>query len=350
MGSYPAYKGPLPLFFLILKNISNLIFFSTLIIGTIISISSNSWLGAWIGLEINLLSFIPLLINLKNSLSTESALKYFLTQALASSILLFRIILLSLENIYFDNSLLNWILNSALILKIGAAPFHFWFPEIIEGLTWFIRFVLITWQKIAPIILISYCLIFNYSLIIRILSIIIGSIGGINQTRLRKIMAYSSINHLGWLLRGLAISIYYWIIYFIIYTVILLPIVILFNKYNLFFTKQLYSLSNYNPVLKIIIFSNILSLGGLPPFTGFIPKWLIIQSLSDSNLFLISIIVIFTLITLFYYIRIIYSALIINYTSLKWIYFNELNINWVLFLNFFSLIGLPVISLLYIIF
>nr|YP_009828724.1 NADH dehydrogenase subunit 2 [Hemerobius japonicus]QJC58956.1 NADH dehydrogenase subunit 2 [Hemerobius japonicus] len=333
-----------------LKNISNMIFFSTLIMGTIISISSNSWLGAWMGLEINLLSFIPLLINLKNSLSTESALKYFLTQALASSILLFSIMLLSLENIYFDNSLLNWVLNSALMLKMGAAPFHFWFPEMMEGLTWFMSFILMTWQKIAPMVLISYCLIFNYSLIISILSIIIGSIGGINQTSLRKMMAYSSINHLGWLLSGLAISIYYWMIYFIMYTVILLSMVLLFNKYNLFFTKQLYSLSNYNPVLKMIIFSNMLSLGGLPPFTGFMPKWLIIQSLSNSNLFLISIMVIFTLITLFYYIRMIYSALMINYTQLKWIYFNELNMNWVLILNFFSLMGLPVISLLYMIF
>nr|YP_009943611.1 NADH dehydrogenase subunit 2 [Hemerobius spodipennis]QOD41865.1 NADH dehydrogenase subunit 2 [Hemerobius spodipennis] len=329
---------------------SNTAFSFMLLMGTIISISSNSWLGAWMGLEINLLSFIPLLINLKNSLSTESALKYFLTQALASSILLFSIMLLSLEDICIESSILNWILNSALMLKMGAAPFHFWFPEMMEGLSWSMSFILMTWQKIAPMILISYCLIYNYSLIISILSIIIGSIGGINQTSIRKMMAYSSINHLGWLLSSLIISIYFWMIYFMIYTFILFSMILLFNKYNLFFTKQLYSVNNYNPVLKMLIFSNMLSLGGLPPFTGFLPKWLIIQSLSDSNLFLISIMVIFTLITLFYYIRMIYSALMINYTQLKWIYFNELNMNLILIMNFLSLMGLPLISLFYLIF
>lgn len=302
------------------------------------------------GLEINLLSFIPIIINLKNSLSTESALKYFLTQALASSILLLRVLLLSIKNrnlFYEINSLINFILNSTLLIKIGAAPFHFWFPEIIEGLSWITRLILITWQKIAPIILISYCFIPFYIIIVRIISIIAGSIGGLNQQNLRKLIAYSSINHLGWILRSLIISNYYWIVYFSLYTLISIAIIRLFNKFNLFKINQLFNLINFNPLVKFLLFCNLLSLGGLPPFTGFLPKWIIIQIISSINPFLIIIIVIPTLITLFFYIRISYSAFIINYTQLKWIFFFDQKIEKSLILNSLTLLGLPIIRIIY---
>jgi NADH-ubiquinone oxidoreductase chain 2 len=98
--------------------------------GSLIAISASSWLGAWIGLEINLLSFIPLMSDKFNQFSTEAALKYFLTQALASSILLFGVLYLGISNqLTFSSSLeetsLNILLSSTLLLKMGAAPFHF---------------------------------------------------------------------------------------------------------------------------------------------------------------------------------------------------------------------------------
>nr|AMW68021.1 NADH dehydrogenase subunit 2 [Drepanepteryx phalaenoides] len=333
-----------------MKNLSKLIFFITLILGSLISISSNTWLGMWMGLEMNLLSFIPLIVNLKNSLSTESALKYFLTQALASSIFLFCILMIFIKNNFLLNEMnqIYWIMNSSLLMKMGAAPFHFWFPEMMEGLSWTMSFLLMTWQKIAPMIIISYCLVFPMIMIIVTLSIVIGSIGGLNQTSLRKIMSYSSINHLGWLLSSLLISSFYWMIYFLFYTLISLAVIFYFNKLNLFYFNQLYSLNNFNPIVKFMIFCNLLSLGGLPPFTGFLPKWIIIQTLSYSNLFLVSTMVVFTLITLFFYIRLTYSAFMINYTELKWINFNELNTN--LILSFLVTMGLPIVSLLYLIF
>jgi NADH-ubiquinone oxidoreductase chain 2 len=109
---------------------TRLLFYITLIIGTLISISSTSWLGAWLGLEINLLSFIPLMADKHNQFSTEAALKYFLTQALASAILLFAVICIGLTIHLTFSRILNTdplpiILSSTLILKIGAAPFHF---------------------------------------------------------------------------------------------------------------------------------------------------------------------------------------------------------------------------------
>lgn len=352
MGSYPTYKGP-PLFFLINKSLSSYVFLITLIIGTIIRISSNNWLGAWIGLEINLLSFIPLMSNLKNSISTEARLKYFLVQALASSILLFSIVIISLsDNIliisFYDTNLFNLLLNSSLFMKIGIAPFHFWFPEVIEGINWLIGIILITWQKLAPIVLLSYCISFFLLNSVILISIFIGSIGGLNQIRLRKIIAYSSINHIGWILSRFLISNYYWLIYFLIYCFLSISIIFLFMKYNIFYINQAFNLINYSPILKFIIFCNFLSLGGLPPFTGFFPKWIIIQNL--NNYFLITFIVCITLITLFYYLRAAYSAFLINYSILKWNTLINYNLNYSLILNFFSLFGLFLCIIVYSIF
>nr|AMW67969.1 NADH dehydrogenase subunit 2 [Balmes birmanus] len=333
------------------KNLSNFLFTSTMIMGTLITISSNSWLGAWMGLEINLLSFIPLMMNLKNSISTESSLKYFLTQALASSILLFSVIMLALFSANLNNLntnlLVNFILNFSILIKMGSAPFHFWFPEVMEGLSWNMGLILMTWQKIAPMILLSYCISFNIIFMIIFFSIMIGSIGGINQTSLRKLMAYSSINHVGWLLSSMLISHNYWMIYFSFYTFLSSSIIFLFNKLNIFYLSQTYSILNINPINKFMLFCNFLSLGGLPPFMGFFPKWMIIQALAYDNMFLITMMVIFTLITLFYYIRITYSAFLMNYTLNKWSFNTKIKFNMTFIMNFISTFGLILIFIIY---
>nr|YP_009057628.1 NADH dehydrogenase subunit 2 [Nymphes myrmeleonoides]AHY39211.1 NADH dehydrogenase subunit 2 [Nymphes myrmeleonoides] len=331
------------------KNFSLFLFFTTLISGSLISISANSWLGAWIGLEINLLSFIPLISNMKNSTSTESSLKYFIVQALASSILLFSVLILSLNsNFWMEfNMSLNLILNSSLLLKMGAAPFHSWFPEVMEGLSWLMNFILMTWQKLAPMILISYCFFYKFLYIIIIISIIIGSLGGLNQTNLRSLMAYSSINHLGWMLSSMMISFFYWFIYYLFYTLLSFSIIYMFFQMNIYYFTQIFTSLNYNMIMKFIIFCNFLSLGGLPPFTGFLPKWIIIQSLAMDNMFLMTLMVVFTLITLFFYIRLTYTAFMLNTSSNKF-YFN-LKFNNLLFLlmNFISLFGLIFIIMIY---
>nr|YP_009000261.1 NADH dehydrogenase subunit 2 [Rapisma zayuanum]AHA35667.1 NADH dehydrogenase subunit 2 [Rapisma zayuanum] len=335
------------------KNLSKFMFFTTLITGTLISISSSSWIGAWMGLELNLISFIPLMINLKDMISTESSLKYFLSQAFASLILLFSVILLSFFDILNFNSpnyYFNIILNSTLLLKMGAAPFHFWFPEVMEGLNWILSIILMTWQKIAPMILISYSIDYNFFIIIILISIFIGSVGGLNQISLRKLMAYSSINHIGWLLSSFLISNFYWWIYFCFYSFLSFSIVYLFYKFKIFYFSQLFSFLNYYPILKFLLFCNFLSLGGLPPFLGFLPKWIIIQNLVFENLFLVIMMIIFTLITLFYYIRITYSAFFMNYMEIKWIYFKNLNLFSLILFNFISLFGLLLINFLYFIF
>nr|WDE20726.1 NADH dehydrogenase subunit 2 [Clerus sp.] len=296
-----------------------LLFFITMIMGTLISISAYSWLGMWIGLEINMISIIPLFSNYKNMYSTEAAMKYFLTQALASMFIIMSIILISLNSFIFYNlnQTLILIMNSALFTKMGAAPFHFWFPEVIEGLNWSNSLILLTWQKIAPMILIMYNIKFNFFIItVIIMSMIVSSIMGFNQISLRKIMAFSSINHIGWMISALINSKMIWLIYFIIYSIISINIIFIFNKFKMFYLNQLISMLNSNPILKKFFFFNFLSLGGIPPFLGFFPKWMVIYNLNLNNQFFLSfILIMFTLLTFYFYMRIMFSSFLINYNS-----------------------------------
>nr|UQJ73590.1 NADH dehydrogenase subunit 2 [Diamesa sp. 12XL] len=336
------------------KNSYKLLFFITLMSGTLITISSTSWFGAWMGLEINLLSFIPLMMNTNNLLSAEASLKYFLTQALASSILLFGVIFFFMLSNWSNPILItytNLLIASSLLLKMGAAPFHFWFPSVMEGLSWNNTLILMTWQKIAPMILLSYCLNTNFFVIVVILSIFIGSLGGLNQTSLRKLMAFSSINHLGWMVAGMMYSENLWMTYFMFYSFLSMAIIFMFNNFKLFNINQMFGLFNSNSIVKFLMFLSLLSLGGLPPFMGFLPKWLIIESLIGMNMFfLLTLMVTFTLITLFFYLRICYAAFLLNHNENNWtynsFYFNKNYLICLLF-GFISISGLVMINLLY---
>nr|YP_010596265.1 NADH dehydrogenase subunit 2 [Taxigramma karakulensis]WAJ60510.1 NADH dehydrogenase subunit 2 [Taxigramma karakulensis] len=333
------------------NNSSKMLFFMILIMGTLISISANSWLGAWMGLEINLLAFIPLMSDNK-LMSTEASLKYFLTQALASSMILFTIILFMLNsNKIYSEYFMEMMILSSLLLKSGSAPFHFWFPMVMEGLSWLNSLILMTWQKIAPLMLISY-IIFKPLIITSIIfSSLIGALGGLNQTSLRKLMAYSSINHLSWMLMAMYSSNSLWLMYFLMYTFLNFMMVFMFNMFKTSYINQLYSLFFNSKSMKFFIFFNLLSLGGLPPFIGFFPKWMIIQYLTMNNqLFLLVFMVLMALITLFFYIRLSYSALMLNYYENNWMMISYFKTNYMLTLmicSFFSTFGLFLITSLY---
>nr|YP_009727757.1 NADH dehydrogenase subunit 2 [Oxya agavisa]QHX99835.1 NADH dehydrogenase subunit 2 [Oxya agavisa] len=303
------------------NNSTKLLFLSTLLMGTILSISSNSWFGIWMGLEINLLSFIPMLTNNKNSMINESSIKYFIIQAMASTMLLFSIILIQLKYMSWEKEIIpSMLISSSLLLKIGAAPFHFWFPEVMGTSEWLNCFMLMTWQKIAPMMILSYCIqLTNFIFIIVILSIIIGAMGGLNQTSLRHLLAYSSISHLGWMISAMISSENIWEIYFIIYSLMSLILVFMFKQAKLFFLNQIYTASNMKTEIKFMMFLSLLSIGGLPPFIGFLPKWMVMQSLMEMNMTsLMVIMVMLTMVTLYYYLRISFSALIMSYSENSW--------------------------------
>nr|UGY85176.1 NADH dehydrogenase subunit 2 [Pseudoglomeris magnifica] len=329
-----------------------MMFFLILIGGLMMIMSSNSWLGAWMGLEINMLSFIPLMSNDNNMLTTEASLKYFLIQALASSILLFLIISSSFNESMFLMylSLMKTFLATPLLLKSGVAPMHWWFPSVMEGLSWMNCLILLTIQKMAPLMLISYTINFNNYIfyMIIIASVMVGAIGGLNQTSLRKIITYSSINHLGWLLIAMKMSENMWISYFLIYSLLTSTVISIIFPSQISMINQTFQLTK-NKIIKLMMFSSLLSLGGLPPFLGFLPKWIIIQAMvTDKILILSSLMVVMSLITLHYYLRISYSSFIMMNSEIKWNYqsINEIS-KTSLILTTLSALGLVNLTMMF---
>nr|AYW52194.1 NADH dehydrogenase subunit 2 [Galerucinae sp. 5 ACP-2013] len=319
-------------------------FFNTLMIGTLVAISAYSWFNMWIGLEINLLSMIPLMKSHTNKFPAEATLKYFITQALASSMILFALIMMlnssEFISMQFEQSYIL-ILNSALLTKLGAAPFHAWFPEVMEGLNWLNSLILLTWQKLAPMILIMYN--FKMSIffsIIIIFSSMIGGILGFNQISTRKIMAYSSINHIAWMLASMMNFKMIWFSYFIIYSSISINIVMIFYMLNIYNLNQLFLTLNSSKLMKMFFIMNFLSLGGLPPFLGFLPKWLVMSNLVNNNFYSLSfILIIFTLMTLFFYIRITLSTLTITSSEIL-LKSSSMNNFFLIFINMITLLSL----------
>ncbi|YP_004221782.1 NADH dehydrogenase subunit 2 (mitochondrion) [Macrobrachium nipponense] len=292
---------------MLLINPSTLLFSSTLITGMIIAISSPSWFTSWIGLELNLLSFIPLIFSKQNTFSSEAALKYFLVQAMGSAVLL-----AAASTLLIMTNSSKVIILSALLLKMGAAPLHFWLPPIMQGISWSRCIILMTIQKIAPMAMVTYTLSPSTLLIISsssMISAILGGLGGLNQTMMRKIMAYSSISHMGWLLAAISLNSTIWMNYLLIYSIISASLAIMMDQNQLFHIKQLMSVS-YSQVSKITVFLSLFSLGGLPPFLGFLPKLSVIKELTaQTSILWVSVLTMSALITLFFYTRISITAL-----------------------------------------
>ena len=332
MDSYFKYR--IIFFFLINLNLTKISFIIILIFRTIISISASNWITIWIGLELNLFSIIPIFNFKSNIYSIESTIKYFLIQAFASILLL---ILLINKSLFFIKDY-NIIIIIPLLIKLRLIPFHLWLPTIIEGLNWFSCLIILTWQKIAPIIIISYLYI-NKTLLILILFISINSILGINQNSLRKILAISSINNSSWILIAILINEKLWLNYIIIYSILNLLIINILKKYNINFINQLkfFNLRFFNKINILII---ILSILGLPPIIGFLIKWILIKTLIFNKFYLIiTILIILTINNLYFYLKITYFLLFNFNLFNKWFLQNNKNIkfNLIIFINFFRL-------------
>nr|QED57243.1 NADH dehydrogenase subunit 2 [Anthonomus eugenii]QED57244.1 NADH dehydrogenase subunit 2 [Anthonomus eugenii]QED57251.1 NADH dehydrogenase subunit 2 [Anthonomus eugenii]QED57252.1 NADH dehydrogenase subunit 2 [Anthonomus eugenii]QED57259.1 NADH dehydrogenase subunit 2 [Anthonomus eugenii] len=318
---------------------NKIMFYSTLIMSSIMAISGTSWLTIWIGLEMNLLSIMPIMKDKLKSTS-EAMIKYFMVQAMASTILLFSILMFQLASTKMMSASTYFILNSALFMKMGAAPLHFWYPEVLSGLSWKNNFIMLTWQKIAPMLIIintSFSILF-ISLFI-VFSALLGSLQGFNQICLRKILAYSSINHIGWMLASFLCTHTIWLFYYLIYTLINMNIIIILQKMNIFYMNQINKLFSFNLKMKMMYMLNFLSLSGLPPFLGFIPKWLVVNFLIMNNFLSLSLIlIIFTLLALFMYFRITFSTFSFFYSKNILNYKNKISYT-IFFINFLALSG-----------
>nr|YP_010010055.1 NADH dehydrogenase subunit 2 [Sipalinus gigas]QNS38613.1 NADH dehydrogenase subunit 2 [Sipalinus gigas] len=327
---------------MILMN--KILFFNTMLIGTCFTISSLSWMMMWIGLEINLLSIIPLFKTTDNKFSSESAMKYFFAQAMGSTIILWCIIYSSGMEIFVDPNIplsTKMLLNSALLLKMAAAPFHFWLPEVLEGVNWDMCLILMTWQKVAPMIMLSGNLRLPLFIsIIIVTSSIISGIQGINQVSMRKIMAYSSINHTSWMIAAMVNSIEVWVLYYMIYLVLITNIVTMLKKYNVSSIEQLPSILLEDKNIKFMFFLNFLSLAGLPPFLGFLPKWITVYYMVEVGFYVTTMILIaFTMVVIYFYVRLGYSSYSMKSEESLLLFFNQLSYMHIS-LNLVSLMGL----------
>nr|YP_010954462.1 NADH dehydrogenase subunit 2 [Lisarda rhypara]WMV02025.1 NADH dehydrogenase subunit 2 [Lisarda rhypara] len=301
-------------------NSSKIMFLIIMIMGTFIVTSSTTWLSMWIGLEMNLMAFIPIIYKQNNPQTSESCMIYFLIQSMGSIIMLTTILMMTL--IYtqpkFTEIILYTIMTTSMMIKLGIPPFHFWFPEIMNKMDWINCLILMTWQKIAPLSIMSNLMDKNYILPIMIiaLSTITGAIGGLSQTSIRKIMAYSSINHMGWMIACMNFN-QLWTEYLIIYSIIVMMMTAIFMLNSSFFMNQL---NNKSPsIQKYAIMITFMSLGGLPPFLGFLPKWMVIKSMIIAQSYSILIVMIMSaLITLFYYLRLTSHIFLLNNSSTKY--------------------------------
>nr|UFA45990.1 NADH dehydrogenase subunit 2 [Anolis reconditus] len=305
---------------------------SSLATGTIITMTSHHWLMAWIGLEMNTLAIIPIISTMHNPRATEAATKYFLTQAAASAMILFASMTNAWQTGSWDITSLSSmpshiLLTMALAMKLGLAPTHFWLPEVLQGSTLTTSLIITTWQKLAPMSLI-YLTMNNLSttilILLGLLSSIIGGWGGLNQTQTRKIMAFSSIAHLGWMITISAIMANIMILNLVIY---LIMTTAMFCSLILSKSKTMQDTTTtwtFSPTLTTLMMILLLSLGGLPPLTGFMPKWLILEELVSQNLLpTATIMAMSALLSLFFYLRLTYTTTLTlspntTQTKFKW--------------------------------
>nr|YP_010937294.1 NADH dehydrogenase subunit 2 [Ixodes kohlsi]WKW95290.1 NADH dehydrogenase subunit 2 [Ixodes kohlsi] len=282
--------------------LQKIIFFWVLIMSLIMAISSSYWFTLWITLEINMMIFIPMM-NSKNFLSSNSMMYYYIIQSLSSSLFFFS----SLMSFYYLNQIFSNIMLISMLIKIGSAPFHTWYPQISEGLNYYPFLILSTLQKMIPLHVIS--IINNHLITFFILmSATIGSLGGFNQTSFKKILAFSSISHLSWMFTLILINQYYWLIYFLIYTTILFKI-ISFLKTNNFLNIGDLNCMKTSIFNKLHLFSLFLSLGGLPPFIGFFSKWISIIIINNKFPMILIVLILSSLVNLFFYIRIMFPMI-----------------------------------------
>ncbi|MCH9753976.1 MAG: NADH-quinone oxidoreductase subunit N [Alphaproteobacteria bacterium] len=315
-------------------------------LGMMVMISSNDLMSLYLGLELLSLSLYTVVSYNRNSVfSSEAGLKYFVLGALASAILLYGASLIygftgttnfsSIKTIHQQYSLGAPIpvgvivgivlLISGMCFKIAAAPFHMWAPDVYQGAPLPVTAFLSTAPKAASIFLLVKLLVLNFDIwhqewrqiiiAISCLSLAIGSLGALFQSNIKRLLAYSSINHIGFLLIGLVsynvagieASLIYLCIYLSMNLGIFAFIAMLQKSGDERFDLTLFQgLSKSNPIVSICISILLLSMAGIPPFAGFLAKFYIIYgSIKGEMYFLASFAMITAVISAFYYLKII---------------------------------------------
>ena len=310
------------------------------VLGMLIMISSNDLIVFYMGLELQSLALYVLATFNRDKLkSSEAGLKYFVLSALSSGLLLYGCSLVygfsGSTNFDVISNQLNsneYVLTFGIVFilvglafKISAVPFHMWAPDVYEGsptsvtlfftmvpkiaaLTVFIRFLYVPFLN----------LIDQWQMIIIFLSLasmIFGAIAAIGQTNIKRLIAYSSIGHVGYTLAGLATGtnegIQSSIIYITIYLVMNLALfsgLLMLRRNNQYHEdiEDLSGLSKNHPLLSISLLIVLFSLAGIPPLAGFFAKFYIFKAVLEESMYFLAIVgLLSTVISAFYYLRII---------------------------------------------
>ncbi len=326
-----------------LKNfeIPILLLFSTL--GMMLMISSNNLMSMYLAIELQSLALYVAAAIKRDSLSSaESGVKYFILGALSSGILLYGMSLvygftgaMNFNNINtaisnYDNLNLGLIFGLVFVIvglafKISAVPFHMWTPDVYEGAPNSITAFFAIVPKIAAVALIyRFCLVpfekfySEWGQIITFLSVasmFLGGIAAIAQTNIKRLLAYSSIGHVGYILIALvaanddgikAASIY--MFSYMIMNIAIFAIILSIKVKNEYLVEinDLRGLSKSNPIVSLSIAIIMLSMAGIPPFIGFFGKFYVFIAAIEQELYILSILgVIASVISAFYYLKII---------------------------------------------
>nr|QOV08603.1 NADH dehydrogenase subunit 2 [Lygodactylus bradfieldi] len=287
----------------------------SLLTSTTLVLSSHHWMLVWLGLELNTLSILPIIIKTHHPRATEAATKYFLIQAAAAALILLAGTLNTWQTGQwtptYTPSISTSMIMVASMLKLGLAPVHFWYPDVLQGSTMLTALTISTWQKIAPLAIL-YMISQPTSttmLVVGLISALTGGWMGLNQTQLRKLLAFSSIAHMGWLMVALTLNPKLATMTFILYIFTTTATFLTLTPMAMKTTPDLGTAHTCYPALTTTLMLSVLSLGGLPPLTGFMPKWLILNELVMQNLVLLAtLIALASLPSLYFYLRITYLA------------------------------------------
>nr|QPM99863.1 NADH dehydrogenase subunit 2 [Haemaphysalis hystricis] len=295
----------------------------------IISISSNNWFIFWIMMEMNMMMFIPIMKGNKKE-NCNSMITYFIMQSF-SSIMFFMGSCMTMMNLILINEML---INISLMIKLAMIPFHFWLISISETLEYDSFMIILTIQKMIPLFILSNVKS-DISFYISLMSILCSSFMIYNLKLFKKILVFSSISHLSWMIISMYSSSNFWISYMLIYFIMILSIIKLmkYNKMNSI--ENLVNIKMLNSE-KMSIIMMLMSLGGMPPFMGFLIKFIAITFIIKYSTITMIILILSSLVNIFIYMRMITPALI---------NFSKLNINLNFFQNFKkSLMNIVVIT------
>nr|ALC75997.1 NADH dehydrogenase subunit 2 [Bemisia afer] len=281
---------------------------------SLVSWTSNNWLMIWYFMEISLVLFMSLMTLGKSYSVVEVMIKYYIIQVFFSLLFLIFMIFV-LFNLSIASS---WFILLFMMIKMGLFPFHFWLISIMGKLDWVSFLTMSTLLKLIPLLMVYFIVSVVSFYLILFSSLIFGSLGGINNMSLQKMMGYSSMVNLCWILYSLGVSFLTFWLYLGGYFCMMLWFCMLMNYVNVFYINQFKLMNSYLSV-KMVLFLVMLSIVGFPPFLGFMIKWLVITNLWFMNMkLLIFMMIFFSVFSIYFYLQIFFMVMMIYSNWCKW--------------------------------